>query len=120
MQALILLAHGSRRAESNREVQAMAEQLAARLPGFRVSAAFLELSAPDIATAIDRAVAQGAGRVLLLPYFLAAGRHVVEDIPAIVEERRTHYAEVEMLLLPYLGAAPGMADFLAALVPTSP
>lgn len=116
MNALILLAHGSRRAASNEEVQAMAAQIARRLPGLRVSAAFLELAEPEIGTAIDRQVAAGARQVLLLPYFLAAGRHVVEDIPAIVEARRARHAEVDIRLLPYLGEAPGMADFLAALV----
>ncbi len=55
MQALIIIAHGSRRAASNAEVHALVERLRplAASPFSMVAAAFLELAEPDIACAVS-------------------------------------------------------------------
>lgn len=120
MRILLLLAHGSRRTASNREIEVVAERLGERLPQFdRVQAAFLELAEPSIEQAIDAAGAAGARQLVLLPYFLAAGRHVAEDIPRIVADRRARYPELQIELLPHLGAAEALLDALAAQVALS-
>jgi sirohydrochlorin ferrochelatase len=118
MRILIVVAHGSRRAGSNEEVTALAEQLRLRLGGryAQVMTAFLELAEPSIPVAIDEAVAAGADEVVLLPYFLAAGYHVVEDIPALVAQRREAHPNVEITLLPHLGASGQLPGLLADLV----
>ena len=115
---LILVAHGSRRVESNDEVRRLTATLHAkarrRFGG--VSYAFLELEHPSIVEAIDAAVANGAREVIVLPYFLAAGRHVVEDIPREVETKQRQYPEVKFRIAPYLGTMDGIADLLLAAV----
>jgi sirohydrochlorin ferrochelatase len=51
--------------------------------------------------------------VVVLPYFLSAGRHVVEDIPAEVAKVAVpDHATVR--IAPYLGAASGLGDILLA------
>lgn len=116
MRVLLILAHGSRREASNEEVRLLAATLRSRLQGRfdRVEAAFLELAPPSIGDGIDEAVAAGACEIVLLPYFLAAGRHVVTDIPQIVDERRQRHPQVAIRLERYLGAAPGLVDLLVA------
>jgi sirohydrochlorin ferrochelatase len=47
-----------------------------------------------------------------VPYFLSAGRHVVTDIPAEIEVVRGEYPDADIVLAPYLGAAPGLVDLL--------
>lgn len=115
MRALLVVAHGSRREESNDEVRRLAEALRGRLGGRyqRVEAAFLELAEPSIAAGIDQAVAAGAAEVVVFPYFLTAGRHVAEDVPAIVEERRRAHPSVHITLTPYLGASEAVAALIA-------
>jgi sirohydrochlorin ferrochelatase len=118
MRALILIAHGSRRADSNDEVRALAAALEAQLADRyqQVLPAFLELAEPSIPGAIDAVIAAGAREVVVLPYFLAAGNHVVNDVPALVAERQQAHPEVTLRLLPHLGASPQLPALLAALV----
>src|SRR5262249_18546519 len=77
--AFLLIAHGSRQAEANADLHHLAEKLRGRINGL-VEAAFLELAEPTIAEAAQRCVDQGADRIILLPYFLSAGFHVLEDL----------------------------------------
>jgi sirohydrochlorin ferrochelatase len=117
MRMLILVAHGSRREASNQEIRALTEALARRAGERfdRVSCAFLELAEPSIPDAIEQALASGASEVVVLPYFLSAGRHMAEHIPALVEEKRREHPGAEIKLTPYLGAAPGVIDLLLAI-----
>lgn len=114
MRTLILVAHGSRREASNREIRDLTEALARRAAGRfdRVSCAFLEQAEPSIPDAIGQALAGGALEVVVLPYFLSAGRHMAEHIPALVEEQRREHPEARIKLAPYLGAVPGVIDLL--------
>lgn len=107
MKSLILVAHGSRREASNQEVRRLVELLARTAGhGFgRVSCAFLELTSPTLPEAMQQAVGAGARELVLLPYFLAAGRHVAHDIPALVERQQQIYPELNIRVAPYLGAA---------------
>jgi len=118
MKTLLLVAHGSRREASNDEVRTLARALAAKVADRydRVEAAFLELATPSIPDAIDAAIASGAGEVVLCPYFLSAGRHVSEDIPAIVAERRAAHPRASIRITPYLGQHDRLAEVLAQLV----
>ena len=43
----------------------------------------MEIAPPTIADAVDAAIAAGATRVVIAPYFLSDGRHMSEDIPAL-------------------------------------
>jgi sirohydrochlorin ferrochelatase len=43
----------------------------------------MEIATPTIADAVSAAVAAGATRVVVAPYFLSDGRHMSEDIPAL-------------------------------------
>ncbi|MDX1605111.1 MAG: CbiX/SirB N-terminal domain-containing protein [Candidatus Competibacterales bacterium] len=118
MRSLLLIAHGSRRAAANEEIRRLAAQLAERMgPRYgHVGCGFLELAEPDIPAAIDAAVDRGATEIVVLPYFLATGRHVAEDIPAAVAERQARHPTVRLRIAAYPGAAPEMLDLLAALV----
>ncbi len=116
--SLLIVAHGSRRGASNDEVRVLTRDLGGRLAGeFReVRCAFLELAEPDIGQGIEDCLAGGAEAVLVLPYFLSAGRHVVSDVPREVETKSREHPEARIELLPYLGAAPGLGEFMAGLV----
>jgi sirohydrochlorin ferrochelatase len=122
MRYLLLVAHGSRRESSNEEVRRLAEALVPRARGRfdAVGCAFLEIAEPSIPDGIEAAVAAGAGEVVVLPYFLSAGRHVAEDIPREVEVKQTEHPQVRIRVSPYLGLGAGMADILLALADSPP
>ena len=116
MEALILVGHGSRRPDANDEIVRLAERLAAEGGGrfALVRPAFLEFVSPTVGEAVAECAAAGAGSVRLLPYFLAAGRHVTADLPALVAQARQAHPQVDLRLLPHLGAADGLAPLLMA------
>lgn len=114
MKSLLLVSHGSRRAASNDEVRELAMRV-----GKRASAdfadtrcAFLELAEPSIPDGIQQCIDAGADEVVVLPYFLSAGRHVVEDIPAEVAVKQDQYPHLNIRIAPHIGAADGMVDLL--------
>lgn len=81
-----------------------------------VRAAYLEINEPSIGEAIDRAAADGATAVRVVPHFLAPGNHVAVDIPAIVDAARARHPGVSIELTEHSGADPAMVGLLAARV----
>jgi sirohydrochlorin ferrochelatase len=113
LRAVILLDHGSRESEANAQLAALAALVAARLPQRRVGLAHLSLASPSLADAARECVRAGARQVTILPCFLAAGRHVQEDLPRLVAELERAHPGVAFHLARPLGAHPSVADALA-------
>jgi sirohydrochlorin ferrochelatase len=87
MRALLLVDHGSRRAEANAILEQVHAQIAARLgPEILVAHAHMELARPSIAEAIDALCAAGGTSIYLMPWFLVPGRHAEEDVPRMARE----------------------------------
>ncbi|MGD9255820.1 MAG: CbiX/SirB N-terminal domain-containing protein [Chromatiales bacterium] len=119
--ALLVVAHGSRREASNDEVRALAQRLSA-LPDNEydsVTAAFLELAEPLIPDGVVNAVDEGAQEVVVLPYFLSAGRHVASDIPAEVEKAVKLRPKANIRIAPYVGSMAAMTDLMMRTSSTS-
>ena len=115
--AVLLVAHGSRVAESNREIEALAALLAKQLAPVRaVSHAFLELASPSIPEEIDSLAHAGVKRIVLIPYFLSAGRHVSEDIPALVEAAHRRNPGLRIEITGHFGAQDRVPEILSAMV----
>lgn len=111
--AIVLMAHGSRVAEANDAAHAIAAMVKELTDLAIVEVAFREMHPPNIQEAIDRCVAQGAERILLLPYFLFVGAHVREDLPAEMAEARARYPQVEFAMGSHLGVHHKLAEIVA-------
>ena len=107
--ALLLIAHGSRQPEANADLDHVVDGLRRRGHGI-VEASFLELAEPDVAEGGRRCVARGAGRVILVPYFLSAGVHVRRDLTAAREALAGEFPAVEFVLAEPLGRHPSLLD----------
>ena len=114
MNALIVVAHGSRRQQSNDEVSAITDKLRVSCHHDYpiVHTGFLELAKPSIPEGIEQCINDGATRITVLPYFLNSGRHVVEDVPEIVDTASHQHPNVEIVIAPHLGASSLMIDLL--------
>jgi len=117
MKALLVVAHGSRRTESNEEIAALTAKVAQRSAGEYdiVEYAFLELAEPSIPDGITKCLNQGALSVSVLPYFLARGTHVVEDIPEQVAIAQREHPQAHIRVTPYLGTVEDLPDVLLRL-----
>jgi sirohydrochlorin ferrochelatase len=83
---VIVFTHGSRLQEGNDIMVRLVEKLRARLGHEFVEPCFMELGQPDIPTAIDKLVARGCNHIFGYAFFLVPGKHLQEDIPAIIEQ----------------------------------
>ena len=114
MLALVLIAHGSRRQASNQEVLDLAMRL--RQPaGDRyqlIKAGFLEIAEPSIPEAIETCIQSGATCIVVVPYFLAAGRHVAEDIPHIVKPVAEQHPQVTIRISEHIGMSDSMTRLI--------
>ena len=113
--ALILVAHGSRKASSNEEVKSLTEELEALL-GEKyalVTAAFLEFTDPSLEEGMLSCIEKGASEIAILPYFLASGNHVTRDIPEAVQKVQASHPEVKITLKGHIGSASGMVSLLS-------
>ena len=104
--AILLIAHGSRHEPANDDLRRMAVAMAGSGEYPIVEAAFLELAGPDIPSGGASCVARGAGRVLMIPYFLAAGVHLVRDLTAARDALAADHPGVEFVLGAPLGPHP--------------
>jgi sirohydrochlorin ferrochelatase len=114
MKALLLVAHGSRRNQSNSEVLILADKLKGHCSEQYaiVHAAFLELAEPEIPEGIKHCVDHGATSIVVLPYFLNSGRHVTEDIPNIVNSTRRDYPNIDIRIAAHIGGSDLMMKLL--------
>lgn len=109
---VVVIAHGSRRPEANQDLFDLVDRL--RQSGLRqVHGAFLELAAPGIVEAGHQCVAAGAHRVILLPYFLAAGKHVTHDLETARRELEMFYPDRAFVLAGPLGPHPYLDAIVA-------
>jgi sirohydrochlorin ferrochelatase len=114
MKALLLVAHGSRRPQSNQEIVRLTRKIE-DLPGNTfdiVAHAFLERVTPNVQARMDELVQSGAHEITVFPYFLASGRHVSENIPAILAEISKKHPRITIHLAPHFGALPGIAALI--------
>ena len=99
---LLLAGHGSRNAEGNREIEKFAKEWRERHPGWRIEVCFIEHADVLLNDGLDRA-AQGAQRVVLVPFILNAAGHVKMELPAAVDAARSRHPQVEFVVTRHLG-----------------
>ncbi len=114
MKALLVLAHGSRKKESNDEVMSLAQELdSSGHSGYdRVLCAFNQFSAPSAESQIEALAAMGATRITVLPYFIAGGSHVVSDIPELVKEAESRHPGIAFRVTAHFGAFRGVKELI--------
>jgi sirohydrochlorin ferrochelatase len=110
--ALLLIAHGSRRAEANADLEFVAAELRARGRYGVVRVSYLELAEPGIEAGGVQCVEAGATEVILLPYFLSPGVHVVEDLTEARDKLSERFPRVRFVLAEPLGRHPLLIDVL--------
>jgi sirohydrochlorin ferrochelatase len=110
--AILLIGHGSRVPEANNVLHAIADMVRGQDGHDLVEVCFREQHAPNIQKGIDACVASGAGRVLLYPYFLFAGAHVLEDLPAEMEEAALRHSGLQLAMGEPLGAHPKLGEIV--------
>lgn len=104
--ALIIVDHGSTVDEANDMLAEIAGLVASNnnSSGFAiVHHCHMELAEPTISQAFDRCVAEGARHIVVLPFFLAPGKHSTRDIPNMVEDAASKHNGISYAVTEPLG-----------------
>lgn len=109
--AILLVGHGSRQEDASRAMERVAVEVAARGDSI-VEAAYLQMVAPTVLDGVDACVARGARRVTVMPYFLHSGRHVIYDLPALLDQAAERHPNIELALTQPLGFSDALADLV--------
>ena len=110
---VLLLAHGSSDQRWCDTFEAMAAPTLELLPEARV--AYMELASPSLEEEVEKAVTEGIEDIRVVPLFLAAGRHLRKDVPAMLEAYRQRLG-VSITLLPPIGEDPRLGRVLKEIV----
>ncbi len=108
--ALLLVGHGSRIADANASLHAIAAMIRSCAEFDMVEVAFLGRTPADIQAKIDRSVQQGAQCIMVCPYFLSAGTHVLNDLPVELDNAARRHPDVRLELAEPLGVHPKLAE----------
>ena len=110
---IIIVDHGSKVAAANERLERLCEAyVKTRAPKhWVVRPAHMELASPSISEAFDALVEAGCATIVCHPFFLSQGRHVREDVPALLDEAASRH-NVPYSLTPPLGEAPALLDLV--------
>ena len=109
---IILLGHGSRRAEANQGLLEVAQKVSQILEQ-TVTPAYMAHDHPSLPEAVQAKILAGALRIVVMPLFLFRGIHVTVDIHEELREIREQHPNVEILFTKELGADDGIANLAA-------
>lgn len=115
MEALIIVAHGSKVHSSNEEIIEITNKIRLEVNdevNHLITHAFLEITEPSIFHSINKAVLENCKVIKIFPYFLAAGKHVQEDIPNEIKRFKKRFPEIDFILLPHFGKCAGIESMI--------
>jgi sirohydrochlorin ferrochelatase len=114
MRAILLIDHGSVRAEANAMLECVAQLLQTMVgPSVLVRWAHMELAEPSIAQGVASCVDGGATEVIAFPYMLSPGKHSTRDIPRLVGDAARGFAHVTVRVTPAFGVHAKLAEVVA-------
>lgn len=99
---ILLVGHGSRGREGNKETINFAAQWRELHPEWRIEVCFIEHADVLLDDGLDRA-ARNARRVVAIPFILNAAGHVKMELPHALDEARERHPGVEFVVTRHLG-----------------
>ena len=112
LSALLVMAHGTPLADANQPIRQLTAWLHKATAYPLADLAYLDCNTPRIADAIDALAAQGARKIVALPYFLHRGRHLRQDLPALLAAARQRHPALTLLEAPHLDYDLRLADVI--------
>jgi len=113
MKAILLIDHGSVRAEANHMLECMANLVQAMVGDeVVVRAAHMELAEPSIPVGLASCVDAGATEVVVFPYMLSPGKHSTRDIPRMVAEAAQAHPHVACTVTTAFGVHDKLAEVI--------
>lgn len=113
---IVMVAHGSKRAESNEEFIQLVEKISLdNIMDFDdVKYAFLEFATPSIKNTIEKMCTHSIDEIYIYPYFLNSGKHVTVDIPTIITQMQESCKNIKIELMTHFGKSETIFSIISS------
>jgi sirohydrochlorin cobaltochelatase len=112
MNGILILAHGSKRQETEQILNSLVEKVKAKTGEKLVYPAYLQFSEQNLEKGIDMLVQSGAKSIKIMPMFLFDGVHVTQDIPNELNEINAKYPGIRIKMSRHIGDDDKIADII--------
>lgn len=112
MNGVLILAHGSKRQETEAIVNSLVEKVKKKTGINMVIPAYLQFSEQNLEKGIDDLVEIGVKAIKIIPMFIFDGVHVTSDIPDELNEIMKKYPGVEVRMSRHIGDDDKLADII--------
>lgn len=115
MNALVIVAHGSKKDKSNQEFRDLVEEIRNLNSNKyeKIETAFLEFAKPSIEEIVKQLASENITEISLYPYFLNSGKHVVSDIPNIINQLEINYPNIKFKLFSHFGSSQKISAIIS-------
>jgi len=110
--AIILLGHGSRVPDAGHHMEKVARALQGKYGYKIVEVCYMSRLGPHFPEAFEKCVRQDATDIVVIPYFLHDGLHLVLDIPEMMQKIASQYPDVRLVLGRNLGFDEVLVDLV--------
>ena len=113
MNAVLILAHGSKRQETERTLDSLIRKVKAKTGLEHVYPAYLQFSEQSLEQSIHELVEKDIKSIRIVPMFLFDGVHVTKDIPEELDVIGKKYPGIKITMSRHIGDDDRLADILA-------
>jgi len=115
---IVVLVHGSRGKLGKGEVESALGTIVAGLkpylaPGVEVVGAALQFNQPSLEEAVEILCSRHIKRIIIVPYFLFAGRHITEHVPQALSGLQHLYPDTRFIVADAMGLDGSFIGLLA-------
>jgi sirohydrochlorin ferrochelatase len=110
--AIILLGHGSRVPDAGKHMERVVEGLKTKYGYQTVEFCYMSRLGPHFPEIFEKCIQQGSTDIMVIPYFLHDGLHLVLDIPEMMQEMAEKYPDVRLVLGKNLGFDELLVDLV--------
>ncbi|MDQ7032336.1 MAG: precorrin-8X methylmutase [Desulfonauticus sp.] len=112
MRGIIILGHGSRHLDAQKNFLELVQRVAKRFPFILVRAAFFSLASPNLKEVIAELVGAGVKKIWVYPFFLSPGVHIQHELPLQLEQLEHKFKGISIELLPIFGQEPLLEELI--------
>jgi len=110
--AIILVGHGSKMPDAVKNMEKLARQLKRKYKCRIVEPCYISFNPPFFPEVLGKCATNGARRIMVVPYFLHDGTHIIRDIPQLVKEGLRQNPGIDIAITRGLGFDKLLVDLV--------
>jgi sirohydrochlorin ferrochelatase len=114
LNALILLAHGSRDPLGSQPLAQIKRWVQSARPDLDVREAYLSLNEPTLEACLQGLHHEGCAQATVLPMLVSRGHHLNVELPVLIDDLQARFPSLRLSVSPHLGSDAAIVDLVLA------